>query len=413
VFVKALRDVGMTPGDFLNNPGSSYLHDFYNAYRDKEFVIFDTETTGLNGFEDDIIQIAAIKVKNGKKVPGSEFDVILRTEREIPQMLGKKVNPMVAVYNSREKIERREGLLSFIDYIGDAELLGHNVSYDVNILRSNIYRYCEGVDIPEKLKCSWDSLKIIRLIQPYLRVYKLEALLEVLGLEGVNSHKADDDILATKSLVDYCFEQTPAKIDEQIKLMCVAQNIDAARAFAENYGYLYEHTIDRLAESCVSDTYSILVEEMEFAYDWMIQEDFMREHSRMSYVFKFLHAHISNMNKGYHLLTQLRNHLLELTSFSEADLCDSSIIDEKVYVMTAYKAKGLEFETVIVFNAITGTYPFFMHKDFEQIQEDKRLFYVAMSRAKKRLFISYCERSGRYSKRITPFIDNIRGYFKE
>jgi DNA helicase-2/ATP-dependent DNA helicase PcrA len=145
----------------------------------------------------------------------------------------------------------------------------------------------------------------------------------------------------------------------------------------------------------------------------MIQEDFMREHSRMSYVFKFLHAHISNMNKGYHLLTQLQNHLLELTSFSEADLCDSSIIDEKVYVMTAYKAKGLEFETVIVFNAITGTYPFFMHKDFEQIQEDKRLFYVAMSRAKKRLFISYCERSGRYSKRITPFIDNIRGYFKE
>jgi DNA helicase-2/ATP-dependent DNA helicase PcrA len=119
------------------------------------------------------------------------------------------------------------------------------------------------------------------------------------------------------------------------------------------------------------------------------------------------------MNKGYHLLTQLQNHLLELTSFSEADLCDSSIIDEKVYVMTAYKAKGLEFETVIVFNAITGTYPFFMHKDFEQIQEDKRLFYVAMSRAKKRLFISYCERSGRYSKRITPFIDNIRGYFKE
>lgn len=54
-----------------------------------------------------------------------------------------------------------------------------------------------------------------------------------------------------------------------------------------------------------------------------------------------------------------------------------------------------------------------MHKDFEQIQEDKRLFYVAMSRAKKRLFISYCERSGRYTKRITPFIDNIRGYFKE
>ena len=44
------------------------MHDFYNAYRDKEFVIFDTETTGLNVFEDDIIQIAAMKVKNGEVI---------------------------------------------------------------------------------------------------------------------------------------------------------------------------------------------------------------------------------------------------------------------------------------------------------------------------------------------------------
>jgi DNA helicase-2/ATP-dependent DNA helicase PcrA len=145
----------------------------------------------------------------------------------------------------------------------------------------------------------------------------------------------------------------------------------------------------------------------------MVCDEYLSAHPRMNYVFKFLHAHIAGMNKGVHLLSQLQNHLLELTSFSEADLCDSTIINDKVYVMTVYKAKGLEFETVIVLNAIDGTYPFFAHSEPDEIQEDKRLFYVAMSRAKKRLYISYCQRFRGWRKRLTPFIDNIRGFFKE
>jgi DNA helicase-2/ATP-dependent DNA helicase PcrA len=266
MFVKALRDAGMTPGDFLNNPESSYLKDFYASYRDKEFVIFDTETTGLNVFEDDIIQIAAIKVRNGMKVPGSEFDIILKTEREIPKMLGKKVNPMVEVYNSSEKIGRREGLELFLNYVGNAEVLGHNVSYDINILRNNVLRYCGGRMLPSRILKGWDSLKIIRLIQPYLRVYKLESLLDVLGLEGINSHKADDDILATKSLVDYCYANIPQKIAEQNALMSVVQNRSTAEVFLVNYKRYYLHTIERLNEKLISSSSSVLVNEMEWIY---------------------------------------------------------------------------------------------------------------------------------------------------
>jgi DNA helicase-2/ATP-dependent DNA helicase PcrA len=119
------------------------------------------------------------------------------------------------------------------------------------------------------------------------------------------------------------------------------------------------------------------------------------------------------MGKGEHLLTQLQNHLVELTSFTEADLCDSTILTDKVYVMTVYKAKGLEFETVIVYNAVDGTYPFFSHKNDEEKQEDKRLFYVAMSRAKKRLLISYCNRFKYFRKELTPFMATIQDFFEQ
>lgn len=82
-------------------------------------------------------------------------------------------------------------------------------------------------------------------------------------------------------------------------------------------------------------------------------------------------------------------------------------------VLTVYKAKGLEFETVMVYNAVDGTYPFFSHKNDEEKQEDKRLFYVAMSRAKKRLLISYCNKFKYYRKELTPFMATIQDFFEQ
>ena len=101
-------------------------------------------------------------------------------------------------------------------------------------------------------------------------------------------------------------------------------------------------------------------------------------------------------------------HLSELTTFNESDLCESDIVSEKVYIMTVYKAKGLEFENVIIYDAVEGTYTFFCSKTDAEKMEDKRLFYVAMSRAKKRLWISY--HTGKY-KQLTPFMNSIRNYF--
>jgi DNA helicase-2/ATP-dependent DNA helicase PcrA len=95
--------------------------------------------------------------------------------------------------------------------------------------------------------------------------------------------------------------------------------------------------------------------------------------------------------------------------------------------MTVYKGKGLEFDNVVVLRACDGNYPYFMvnsilnskqasaqskAKALTEKMEDARKFYVAISRAKKRLCVSYTNFNGMgIPTRCTPFMDSIRKYF--
>lgn len=123
----------------------------------------------------------------------------------------------------------------------------------------------------------------------------------------------------------------------------------------------------------------------------------------MQYIFSFLRNDVISLEKTPSLKEQLSAHLLDITTYREADLCDSSCITEKVFVSTVHKAKGLEFENVIIFEATDGVYPFFDKKTPEEIRESARLFYVAMTRAKIRLHIIYAESVSGISKWGNPY----------
>ena len=73
---------------------------------------------------------------------------------------------------------------------------------------------------------------------------------------------------------------------------------------------------------------------------------------------------------------------------------------EGVNLMTMHAAKGLEFDTVFVIEANEGSCPYKKATADEEIEEERRLFYVAMTRAKRKLVISYVkEKNG---KDMTP-----------
>ena len=92
----------------------------------------------------------------------------------------------------------------------------------------------------------------------------------------------------------------------------------------------------------------------------------------------------------------LTHYLSEVSLLTDMDE-DESEGDNKVTLMTVHAAKGLEFEAVFVVGLEEELFPSSMSMESpRQIEEERRLFYVAMTRAKKHLFLTYARRRMKY-----------------
>ena len=423
-FMSKMKELMMTPSDFLQP--ESYLERFKRFYDTREFVFFDTETTGLDVLNDDIVQIAAFKVKNGQKVPDSDFNILLETEKEIPAMLGDIVNPLVEEYANNPHLSRQEGLQKFIDYIGDAPLLGHNVTYDYLILQNNVQRALgELVEFD-----IFDSLHIIKCVEPGLRQYKLAFLLDALDLSGQNSHLANEDIEATKSLVDYCVSKFETVLPKQASFRAnamVANVISRMQVLSPLFdnikSYMYQpiNVTQRTIADELRDMHATLLSQN------LIDPDELG--SKYDIFLRFVASEWIDYDKNESLFSQISTHVYDITStINEGDLVNSEdLLSDRVFIMTVYKGKGLEFDNVVVLSASDDNYPFYMVKRIldswnstakqkaEALinrKEDARKFYVAISRAKKRLCVSYTRTNAfGYGTRCTPFMNSIKRFF--
>ena len=413
-----LKQLALSPSDFLLYPESCYTAEFLRAYNEEEIVVFDTETTGLNVFQDDIIEIAAIRIKGGEVV-GEPLDLYIETDKPILPMLGDKENPMYAIYHEKmstgELLSPSDALRRFLAYVGSSPILGHNANYDYNILDNNLQRYCNDTMQAHDIHC-FDSLKLIRLLAPSLHSYKLESLLETFQLAGVNSHQAIDDVKATVSLVRLCAEKAREKQAQQAAFIHHPKVKPFANVLRSNYGERYREAVNRLYKLS-TDHEPALVSELSAAYNAFHSDGLINDIPRLDYILRYLRIDmLTDETVANAIAPQLSQYVMDINTLKEADFCNSKSILERIYVTTVHKAKGLEFDNVIIFDAADGRYPNAYNKTKQQDEEDARKFYVAMSRAKRRLFIAYAlqmvDRHGRvFNRDLTPLMDSIQKYF--
>ena len=78
-----------------------------------------------------------------------------------------------------------------------------------------------------------------------------------------------------------------------------------------------------------------------------------------------------------------------------------------LHLMTALRAKGKEFDTVILLDVNDGIWPNRNAQTPEQKEAERRVFYVAFTRARKRVVMLVCSRVGTRAAIPSPFINEL------
>lgn len=419
-FSRKLFQLALTPDDLLRYDGTTtYLQEFLKAYDGGEIVVFDTETTGTDVYHDDIIEVSAMRVCQGRVV-GEPLDLYIETDRPIPTLLGEKENPMYALYHQKmaagELLQAEEALVRFLAFVGDRPVVGHNVRFDYQILRYNLLRH-GGLRLPIPMGRVFDTLKLMRLLDRNLRSYKLESLIDQLGLQGANTHQAIDDVGATVSLVNYCATSGRSRVKAQTDFLAHPRVRPFASKLRAYYGDLYLDAMARCYDLEADADQPALVKELRRAYAYFVEEHKVDEIPQLDDICRYIMMDLLPRQEVANSLdAQLQRYIVDLSTLKESDFCNSRSIRERIYVTTVHKAKGLEYDNVIIFDAVDGRYPNAYNRDKKQDMEDARKFYVALSRARRRLFVAYSmnttDRHGVvHPRQLTPFMDEIMAYF--
>lgn len=131
--------------DWLKNINKDYP-EFYKSYLSKfsaksnRYVILSTETTGLNPKEDVILTIAAFAVVDNSIIIGDNFENILLQYKYFHD---HKLTNEFIIESKMEKLSEPEAIKSFIEYLGNAVIVGHHIDFDVEMINAAL----------EKLEC--------------------------------------------------------------------------------------------------------------------------------------------------------------------------------------------------------------------------------------------------------------------
>lgn len=161
-----------------------------------DFTVIDLETTGLSTEYDEIIEIAAYKVRNGNVVdkyvtlinPGFEIFPFIEELTEI-------TNEMLQGQPSIDMV-----IQEVYDFIKDEVLLGHNIHFDLNFLYDALYKNLR-IELTNDYT---DTLRIARKVFPELRSHRLKTLNKELKLENQPTHRASTDVCATLEIYEIC-----------------------------------------------------------------------------------------------------------------------------------------------------------------------------------------------------------------
>jgi DNA polymerase-3 subunit epsilon len=160
------------------------------ALYDVTFCVLDLETTGASPAECEITEIGAVRMRGGEVV--GTFQTLVDPGSEIPPFITVLTGITTAMVVQAPPIE--EVLPSFLEFLGDAVVVGHNIRFDLSFLNAAARRL-DYSPLPNR---SVDTVGLARrLVRPEVRDLTLKTLAAHFRSPTPPIHRALDDARAT------------------------------------------------------------------------------------------------------------------------------------------------------------------------------------------------------------------------
>lgn len=393
---------GLRLSDFINanfqNPNYEPFSDLISAYLSKDIIVFDIEGTGTDIFADNIIQLSAIKIRKGKKI--TEFNRYLKSDKPVGD--SEKVHHISDEYLQTHGENPKLVLQEFCQFIQYAIITGHNIrGYDMDILNQNLLKYnLKPVDFSN---INFDTLDLVRRFYPNLPNHKLEFLSNHFQFETKSNHNSLDDVFATWELLHKLLEDkiipTAKKRSELINKQ-KNKFIHVAQIFQKLHNILNDNLLlENLITQIVKEFDLVNIYKANATQDGAVRLENIRN------LFRLAKAEL-NSHRGTNGIKEL----LQYASLSNTDLDSLTSSHPKIPIITIHQAKGLEFDYEFLAGMNDDIFPsYFSTRNGSITEEEKRLFYVAITRAKKALFLSSSGRPSRLLNYIPEqFITKIK-----
>jgi DNA polymerase III subunit alpha, Gram-positive type len=168
-------------------------NEAHRLLADDTFVVFDVETTGLSAVYNTIIELAAVKVKNGEII--ERFTSFANPHHPLSITTIELTGITDDMLKDAPDVE--EVLQKFYEWIGDSVLVAHNASFDIGFLNAGFKK----IGLGKVTNPVIDTLELARFLYPELKNHRLNTLCKKFDIELTQHHRAIYDAEATGYLL--------------------------------------------------------------------------------------------------------------------------------------------------------------------------------------------------------------------
>ncbi|HLZ57480.1 MAG TPA: exonuclease domain-containing protein, partial [Ktedonosporobacter sp.] len=163
-----------------------------------DFVVIDTETTGLRPGSDRVIEVAGVRLHAGEAT--DSFQTLINPGRRIPPFIAKFTGITQDMVNTAPFA--REMFSDLLEFIDGAVLVGHNLSFDINFLSYEAQLLGRVFPLD-----GFDTIPLARRFLPGLKRFKLDMVAQHLQIPTANRHRALGDAQVTAAIFLHILER--------------------------------------------------------------------------------------------------------------------------------------------------------------------------------------------------------------